>query len=479
MEYPSFVYGSFGSQSHTSDQEQTVNWYVERHGSPGATAPASLYPTPGVERRFVVNRVGGRAAYAIDGRAFVIVADHLYEFFDSDAWLDRGTVAVDSNPAQICSNGDGGGQLGIASGGNIYCYDLDTNTLTLELTGTWVQIGMLYGYFVAFDNVNSKIQLSDLFDGTTWDPTQFAQRTIGADAWQAMLVTPYGQIFLPGSQTSEFWYNAGTFPFPFAPDPSGLVEEGIAATFSVKFAGKSIVWLSTNKNGGYQVMQASGFTPVAISTEPISYELSQLEGVSDAIGETYEDQGHAFYLLTLPSARITRCYDFLTNIWHHRGTWISEDDAFDYWRPVFHCFAFNRHYMADRESGVIYEMGVHLTRDIEDRPIRRLRRAPAMVNEHQRLFYPKFEVLLETGIGYGTGHTTAAAVMMRTSNDGGKTFNNERHATAGAVGQYGLRCQWLRTGSGRQRVFEVSVSSDIPWRLTNAYVRVDKSEEAA
>jgi hypothetical protein len=45
---------------------------------------------------------------------------------------ERGEVAIDSNPEQMVFNWTGGGQLGIAAGGNIYCYDLQTNSLTTE-----------------------------------------------------------------------------------------------------------------------------------------------------------------------------------------------------------------------------------------------------------------------------------------------------------------------------------------------------------
>lgn len=481
MQYAHFVGGNYKSQSLLTDPEFVMNWYVEPSQSPGATSPASLYPTPGYETRYTVNTVGGRAMFEMAGRCFGVVADDFIEFFEDGTFTVRGTVAVDANPATISSNGDGGGQLFITSGDKGYCYDLTTDTLTEELSSGATMGGMAYGYFLAFNIADSTFRISDLFDGTTWDPTQFAGRTIGPDPWQAMLVTPYGQIFLPGSQTGEFWYNAGTFPFPFAPDPAGLVEEGIAATFSIKFAGKSVVWLSTNKNGGYQVMRASGFTPEAISDFALDYELSRLPGgVSDAIGETYEDLGHVFFILTIPSAGITRVYDFETGAWHGRGTWISENDAYTYMRPMFHCFAFNEHLMADRESGVIYAMDVGFTTDIEDRPIRRLRRAPALVRENLRLFYPKFEVLLETGLGTGTGGATAPVVMMRHSNDSGRTWSNERQASAGAIGQYGVRCVWWRCGSGRQRVFEISVSDAVrSWRVTDAYLRVEPSGEAA
>lgn len=479
--YAGFIGGSYRSQSPITDQEQTFNWYLEKAESAGATSPNSLYPTPGVESFTEMMAIGGRANFSATGlRAFQVYGADLVETFIDGTNIVRGTLATDSNPATICTNGDGGGQLFITSGGAGYCYDLATNILTLIAGLTATMGGMLYGYFVAFDITNSTIRISDLFDGLTWDPTQFAQNSISQDNWKSMLVTPYGQIFLPGAQTGQFWFNAGTFPFPFAPDPAGLIEEGIAATFAIKQAGKSAVWLSTNKNGGYQVMRAQGFSPKRISTHALEDEIARLAVISDALAETYEDRGHSFFILTFPTAQRTMVYDFITNQWHDRGTWISEENEFHYWRPVFHCFAFNKHLMADRESNVLYEMDITFTLDVEGREIVRQRQAPAIENQDGRISFPKFEVLLETGLGLGSGQGSNPLVMMQKSNDGGQTWSSERMESAGRMGQFWKRVIYWATGQGRKRCFRIRVSDPINnWRLTEAYLDIKPSRRNA
>lgn len=488
MEFQTFVGGSYQSQSPISDQEDLINWYVERMESRGATSIASLYPTPGVEARITVGAVGGRAMFSnghtahVTGtveRCFGVVGDRLYEFFANNTATERGQVAIDANPATICTNGDGGDQLFVTSGGRGYCYDLTTDTLTEIADLVATQGGSLYGYFVAFDKASSTIRISDLFDGLTWDPTQFAQRTIGSDPWQAMLVTPYGQICLPGTQTGEFWYNAGSFPFPFAPDPSGLFAQGVAATFSLSQAGNAATWVSSNVNGGYQVHAASGYLPVRISTHPVEKAIASYARVDDAIGQTYEQEGHAFYLLTFPTANVTWCYDFSTKQWHKRGTWISEDSDYQYWRPVFHCFAFGTHLMADRQTNVIYELDNTFALDVDERPIRRLRRSPAAVNQHLRQWFDRFELLLESGLGTQSGQGANPQVMLRLSNDGGQTWGNEIDCSAGRVGQYQQRVVFWRLGMARNRVFEITCTDPIPWRITAAYLFIRPSAEAA
>lgn len=479
-QYPLFVNAAYRSQSPIADQEALINWYVEQMESPGATVRTALYPTPGVEAFATVTELGGRAMFAQAGRCFAVFGTKLYEIFADGTTTARGTVVDDLNPATIASNGDGGLELFITSGGLGYTYDLTTNILTqtvgvggTQLTSAVASFGgSLYGYFVVFDASDSRFYISGLLDGATWDPTQFAERTIGQDPWVSMYVSSYGQIWLFGGQTTEVWYNNGTSPFPFAPDPSGLLPYGCAAPFSVREAGNQIVWLATTANGGYQVMAAKGFSPQRISTYALENTIASYTTVDDAYGETYNDLGHMFYLLTFPSAQQTWCYDFTTGLWHERGTWIALQNTYDAWRPQWHCFAFNKHLMADRDSGVVYHMDKAFALDVDGLAIRRVRRTPAVFLEHTKLKVPKLEVFLQAGLGTLTGQGVNPQVMLRTSADGGMTWGNERTASAGALGNYTTRCIFRRLGQARNKVFELSVSDPIPWRVLDGFITV-------
>jgi hypothetical protein len=121
----------------------------------------------------------------------------------------------------------------------------------------------------------------------------------------------------------------------------------------------------------------------------------------------------------------------------------------------------------------VYRMSSDLTTDVDSRPIRRVRRAPALVSENQRIYYPGLEVFLESGLGTATGQGANPRVMMRMSNDGGKTWGPEHFRNAGAVGEYWRRVRWDRLGMGRQRVYEIAVSDPIPWRVVSSYLTPD------
>lgn len=291
MDYPGFISGSYVSQSPIADQERTVCWYVEQVESQGGSTKYALYPTPGVEEIGTAGVGAGRAHFydSGTGREFAVFGGTFTELDQAGTRTSRGTVSLDANPATISSNGDGGGELFITSGGNGYCFTLGTNTLTqvAALNGKATIGDHLDGYFLAFDSATSTVYLSDLLDGTTWDPTQFIQRSIAGDPWVSMKVANR-YIYLLGSETSEVWYDAGSFPIPFAPTSSGLMQYGCAAPFSPEVVGGALVWLGATVNGQGVVLKTTAFTPEEISTYALRVAFESYSTLSDAIGDTFD-----------------------------------------------------------------------------------------------------------------------------------------------------------------------------------------------
>lgn len=484
MRYPGFIGPSYTSQAPMADCATLVNWLIEVMEDPGAKSRAIFLPTPGFEQFASVGQTTGTAIFstsAQNGRCFTVIGARLYEVHEDGTTTERGTVAQDQNPATICTNGDGGNQLFITSGGNGYNYDLITNTLTqiAALNGKATMGGFLDGFFLAFDKTTGTVYLSDLYDGTVWDPTQFFSRSSRADTWQAMWITAQGQIFLPGTKTRDYWYDAGTFPIPFAPSQAGTQPDGIAATFSMSENSGTLAWLQTNEDGGFKVFAASGYRGERISTHALEFAISSYLFPEEAIGESYTDQGHRFYLLTFPRDQKTWCYDFDTKAWHERST-RSAAGVDEAWRVRFHCFAFNKHLWVDSGSGKIWRSDVSFPTDVDGLVIRRERTAPSICAMHERLNFGRFELLMQTGIGNTNAPGQFPRVIKQSSNDGGQTFGSERAASAGQQGQKWVRVKWERNGSSRDRSERVVVSDPvIPWAIIDAFYDVRDPRGAA
>lgn len=360
--YPGFIGPTGTERSVNVDAERTINFFP-RILAPGTPkAPIVLYGTPGL-RVFCQPDTRGpvRALWHQDNRVFSVVGQQFVEVFADQTWTARGTVAVDDNPATICSNGVGGFQVFVTSGGRGYIYDLNSNVLT-EITDAGFPVpvrmgGYSDGYFFALTGGTHQFQISSLNNGLLWDATDVAQVSASSNNVLA-LVIDHREIWLFGSKTSEVWYNTGNADFPFGPIQGVFVEHGILAPYSAVKLDNAIFWVGTGEPGGKLVWRMQGYTPLRISTHAVEVALGRSTRLSEAIAYAYQDEGHAFYVLYVPDLDTTWVYDVATRLWHERAKW---NVPLVKWEPHVsrcHCEAFGKHLVGDRETGAIYHMSL-------------------------------------------------------------------------------------------------------------------------
>lgn len=469
---PFFVGPSGTSQSIIASSERTMNWYPELVPLPGGKNYVVLYPTPGVKTFASASPSPCRGLFALGERAWAVLGNTLYEINENATLTSRGTVAVDAAPVTFVSNGDGGDELFITSGDRGYILDLTSNVLTEVISA--VRMGaFLDRYFLALDPVTSKLRISELSDGLTWNTTQFAQRTAGQDPWESLLVS-HRDVWLFGQETSEVWYNAGSSPFPFAPIQGAFLQQGILAPLSAANLDNAPMWLGRSHEGHGIIWRANGYTPQRVSTHDVEFAIQGYaragKRLSDAVGWVYQEDGHGFYVLTFPSASATWVYDAASHLWHERGSWIAAESRYDAWRAQYHAFVWNRHLVGDRAAGTIFQLANTIYTDAEGAGIRRLRRSAHVSKEDTWIFYSQLKIDLESGVGLVSGQGSDPQVMLRWSNDGGRTWSHEHWVSAGKIGAYRYRARFQRLGRGRDRVFELVVSDPIPARIVNAYL---------
>jgi hypothetical protein len=128
------------------------------------------------------------------------------------------------------------------------------------------------------------------------------------------------------------------------------------------------------------------------------------------------------------------------------------------------------HLVGESGTATVSTLDVTSGTEADGSVIRRVRRSPGFFTEGRPFTYRRLQLELEVGLGLQSGQGSTPIVMLRTSDDGGKTWSRERHASAGAIGKYLTRVFWTRLGTARDRLFEVSVSDPIPWRIIDCYV---------
>lgn len=485
--FPNLVGPSNTPSSVIADGEDTINLFPEKIDALGAKPPFPyfLQPTPGFSSfgTLATTPIQTGGLFQINNRCWTFtggVQPTLYELA-SDGTSTTLSVGLNANgdPVTWAANGVNGDQVLLTTGQCAYCLTISTGAVAKVID--WVshfarQCGFLDGYFLAIDPVNSELQVSALSDGTSWPALGVTQRSAGADTWQAMIVS-HKLIWLLGSLTSEVWYDAGLDPDqPFAPDPSGFLQWGIVAPFSLIEMDNAPIWLARRSDGAAVLVRANGYDIQRISTHGFEYQIQRYSRLDDAYAWTYQQDGHTFYVLTFPTANVTWVYDAATQLFHKRAEWNAPSRQYDAYRANSHCYAFGQHLVGDSQSGTIFTMDPTVATGMDGNGIRRLRRTPHIAGLGNRLFVPRLELNLDVGDGLTDGQGDDPQIMLRCSKDGGRTYGTEIWASAGAIGNYSARTFWNRLGVGRDWVFEVTLSDPVVGasRWVQAWIDVEQ-----
>jgi len=366
MRWPGFVGGSYTPRSVNVDAERCINLYPEVVDGGTPAVRSWLIGTPGI-KGFVnfTQELGGpvRALFSMNNRAFAVIGQGFYEFFNDGHGKRWWSMATDGSPATICSNGTAGNQIFIVSGGRGYIFHTDTNyaeTITDANFPYPCSMGaFIDGYFIGLLAQSREFRISALEDGMVWEGVDVAQVSTAGDNLRALAVH-HRELWLFGEQNSHIWYNDGTDTFPFRPLQGTSIEHGILAPYSVVQLDNRLYWLGADKLGVGQVWRSDGYTPVRVSTHAVEYWLSKRGRLTSAIAYAYQDEGHSFYVLYVPDAETTFVYDVATGFWHERASWNTDNSQ---WEPHIgrcHCYAFGRHFIGARDSGQIFEMSLDL-----------------------------------------------------------------------------------------------------------------------
>src|SRR5205085_2811345 len=125
-----FCASAYRSQSDVADCQSLVNLYREPIESGQGKSAAALYRTPGLLKLYDLGQVGCRGIITAQGRTFVVSGTNFYELLSPTAnpnKILRGQVTSDGQPVSMTS---GPSQVLVASGGNLYCFQLINGTTT-------------------------------------------------------------------------------------------------------------------------------------------------------------------------------------------------------------------------------------------------------------------------------------------------------------------------------------------------------------
>lgn len=464
MKFP-FVGGSYKARSSFVDASETINLYPEISNKTGTSkAIAALYGTPGLKLwgTWAGGAIRGMHRFATT-RSIIVVGSNVY-VVNADATSTLvGAIDTNTTPAKMDDNGR---VVMIVTGDFGYFLDMTTLILTQIIDESFTgadTVQFIDSYFLFNKPDTGQFQITGQYSETI-DPLDFATAEDAPDNLLAVLVD-HDEVWLFGEVTTEVWGDSGNSLFPFARIPGAIMEQGTAAKFSPVRMDETVYWLGADRLGKGVVQRANGYQAVRVSNHAVETAINSYSRIDDAIGYSYQQEGHNFYMLTFPTANITWCYDSTTEEWHKRAWRNPVDGSLNRHRSQCH-MAFNGlNLVGDFQNGNVYQLDLNTYTDNGD-ILPAIRQTPYMYADGRWMFFKRLYIDMEVGVGLSNGNDPQ--LMLDWSDDGGQTFDNEIMSTVGKIGERTLRQTFNRLGKSRGRVWKVTITDPVKRALIGA-----------
>lgn len=456
---------SYTARSLLASAQRCLNLYAELNPA-DALAPMTFYSTPGRKLFSTVPGSGGvRGIFAAsNGELYASRGAALYRYKDGE-WLAIADHGTDSGPVYAADNGI---SAVFTDGTTVAPAISFEDHMVSYMSGEgWYGSGFvdfLNGFFVFNKPDSQQFYITGAYD-LVLDPLDFASSESSPDKLVRQ-IRDHNDLILFGEKSTDVYGPSGAGDFAFSSISGATMEVGCAAPYSVCKMDNTVFWIGNDERGDAMVWKLSGYQPLRVSNHAIEEEMRKYAIISDAIGYSYQQSGHSFYVLTFPGAGKSWAYDAATQQWGERSYRLPSNKQTRL-RDNCHAFYQRRHLVGDWENGNIYELDPDTYTD-NGAPITRLKSFQHMSSSGVRQFFGRLTLDMQAGVG--SSQQPIPDVYMRWSDDGGFTWSDLRTASAGQVGQYLNKPNFLRLGSGRDRVFEVSTVAKCPIAFQGAFL---------
>lgn len=465
----------FASPYNVVGKEECRNLYPEMSISQSSKVPVSFVSVPGL--KLAVQKSAGNACRGLyrtsDQRLFQVHSNIVDEIMQNGTRITRGYITSYSGVVNFSSNDY---QMILVDGTFGYSLDLASNTFSKIDENIFpngaTHITNINSYFLVNVPNTFKFRCSYPNNGTIWNPLdEFAK--IGTPEVIVAIKELRQQLWVFGTTTTEVFYDTADIETGIWKRVEGAaMDVGCAAKNSISKIENNLFWLGYDHIGHTEVYSNDGLSPVVISTRAIEQLIDRATGgnFQDAIGYSYSQDGHNFYILQFMSSNLTICYDTTTKKWHVRSNrnWIGNDVK---WSAIFHQFIWGKNYFGDLFTNALYNTDMdYFYNDDSDDPTKptyiiRERTTAIVQADQKRIRHKSFEVLLEMGVGNNLnnslGFGSNPQVMLQTSDDSGISWSNFKYEFIGKIGETRKRAKFNRLGISRNRVYKVIISDPV------------------
>lgn len=500
MKMVPFIGQAYQHRSNDVSSQRSVNLYPEIVDDTEAKSKYILIGTPGSRLYKDLSDIttgNCRGLYsvsakknvtsAITARTFGVYGNKLIEIVSETLAIEHATISDLSSRISFCDTGE---FLVFVDGSNMYSFNLDTS-ITSETTLPFkspIKVLFINNRVIAINtdetidiirNYN-KFYWSDLNKPNDWNAIDWASAEGSGDPITS-ISKKQGEVWLFGPQSFEVWRGTVNPNKPYSRVGGSFGEIGIGSIDSSSEIVENIFWLGSSRAGKNQVYKSNGYNADRISTHAIEKALDDA-GVTttDAVGFTYQQEGHIFYILTLVQADQTWVYDLTTGQWHERATRDPRLNELHKWAPLFSTFGNETVLVGNSNGPQILELDLNQYIDYNFNapnnqiPIVRIRQSPTYWEALKQVFHREFQLDVESGVGIQELlQGNDPQIMLQYSDDGGHSFSSENWTSLGKIGEYSKRVKWRRLGRSRERVYRVTVSDPVKVIMLGARLVTD------
>lgn len=487
----SFLGGAYQSRSPILSSQTAINIYPESTEG-NSDEEGTYYGTPGLVKKFqgAVGEV--RGIHQAGGYLYAVIANTVYRISKNWQSVILGKLP---NTIGVVSITDNGTQVAFAhQDGWHYVSFTGTSIAPVANSPDGSVLAVQDQYVIFSTSMSGQFGITALADLSTIDPLDVADAE-GAPDTLVSLLSDHREVWLFCQYTTEIWSDTGAAFFPFERSPGGFLEQGCIAKHSPTKIDNGVFWLGRDQNGNGVVYRANAYVPIRISTHAIEFAINQIADITDAIGVSYQEEGHSFYWLIFPSGDTSFCYDVATGKWHQR-LWL-DDTMGTLHRPRANCYSLfaGAHIVGDWQNGRLYELSLNAYTD-DGKEIYRERAFDLPDQENKKVRVDFIELDATTGDGAGTpavstwdfssagmsfdsgsysfdgsapGANSSDEVWLQVSRDSGRRFGYKRIVNLGDLGQTTARARWRHLGAGRKLVLRVgtTMANRVQWSGLN------------
>ena len=513
------IFGDFGfagdankSANPYQDNQVCLNWYPEISASKSAKTAVSLLSVPGLIKLYgdgaasaaeVAAQTAWPQAYSgtalpvrgmwvLQGstQALVVIGNTCYlATVQTPGSLtipgvinlaSVGTLLTSSGFVSIRDDGLGGNAV-LVDGPYGYLYNIAAKTFKQIMDPNFLgsnTVAFIDGWWI-FNQPNTETFYTNAQPySLIFDASYFAN----ADAATGLLMAVWEskeELWLLKERTAEIWYDAGGTYFPFQRLVGTMLQVGCKATASIaRFSSMNqdgLIWYGRSDRGENIVVKTVGFMVQVVSTPAVSNAIAQYSMTSDAVGYTYQEGGHEFYVLSFPSADQTWVYDGSMPpelAWTQRLSYDPYAQALHRHRSNAYMNFGGMRIVGDYQNGCLYQLTRASYTDA-GWPLLSRRRAPHIWDKESRgrMFMASLQLDFAPGQGSASGLGQNPVANLRISRDAGSTFGQQWPASLGQQGQFRNRCMWRKLGFGRDNVVEVEVIAPVNRDIVGATLK--------